>query len=79
MASLARCVIAVEAGAPCSVPRCRTNVSQIDISWEAELIWSLHSSDRQIATLLSQQQTEAERGRTGSPGAPGLNMSPNSF
>lgn len=66
MASLARCVIAVEAGAPCSVPRCRTNVSQIDITSEAELIWSLHSSERRIATLLSQQQTEAERGRTGS-------------
>lgn len=63
MASLARCVIVVEAGAPCLVPPCRTNVPQIDIRSEAELIWSLHSSDRQIATPLSQQQTEAERSR----------------
>lgn len=61
MGSLARCVIVVEASAPCLVPLCRTNVSQIDIRSEAELIWSLHSSDRQIATLLSQQQAELER------------------
>lgn len=45
MASLARCVIVVEDGAPCLVPLCRTNVPQIDIRPEAELIWSLQRTD----------------------------------
>lgn len=60
-ASLAWCAIALEPTALCLVPQCRTNVSQINTSSEAELIWSLHSSGRQIAALLWQQQMKAEQ------------------